>query len=71
MADIHTLPVSAHLTVEQALDVAKRDFSDAKDVLMIFYDADGELCMRSSHMDRKSALWMLEKAKQWTLDGDR
>lgn len=69
-ADVHKLPASAHLTVQQALDLAQRDFSGARDVLMLFCNADGELCIRSSHMNRMEALWLLEKAKAHTLDGE-
>lgn len=68
--NVHKLPASAHLSVQQALDLAQRDFSDARDVLMLFWDANGELCIRSSHMNRMEALWLLEKAKAHTLQGE-
>jgi len=34
------------------------------DVLIIGYDEDGLLKIRSSKMDRKNALWLIESAKR-------
>jgi len=38
------------------------------DVLVLGYDEDGELIIRSSAMKRHDALWMIEKAKLYILD---
>lgn len=38
------------------------------DVLVIGYDRDGDLVIRSSRMDRKDALWLCEMARAWALN---
>ena len=66
---IIALPASVNYTPEQALlsalDLARDD--NLTDVLIIGYDADGMLVVRSSKMTRAEGLFMLEKAKPWTL----
>lgn len=61
MDKVAFLPASVTMTPEQALDSAKH--LELKDVLVIGYDADGDLLIRSSRMIRRDALWMLEAAK--------
>lgn len=39
------------------------------DVLIVGYDADGDLFVRSSHMSRAEAVFLLEKAKEWAMYG--
>lgn len=62
---IHTLPASTTLTPEQAL--ASAAMTELTDVLIVGYDLDGDLYVRSSRMDRKDALWMAEMLKRWAL----
>ena len=62
---IHTLPASTTLTPEQAL--ASVAMTELTDVLIVGYDVDGDLYVRSSRMDRKDALWMAEMLKRWAL----
>jgi L-ascorbate metabolism protein UlaG (beta-lactamase superfamily) len=62
---ISYLPATTTMTPEQALDSAKR--LEYKDVLIIGYDDDGELLIRSSRMSRSDALWLLESAKLRTM----
>lgn len=68
---IIALPASVNYTPEQALlsalDLARDD--NLTDVLIIGFDADGILVVRSSKMTRAEGLFMLEKAKHWTLGG--
>lgn len=69
MKTVHPLPASTTFTPRQAL-LSALNFSDhdnLQDVLIIGYDADGDLVIRSSRMDRKDALWMVEKARDWVL----
>ena len=62
---IHNLPASTTLTPEQAL--ASVAMTELTDVLIVGYDVDGDLYVRSSRMDRKDALWMAEMLKRWAL----
>jgi L-ascorbate metabolism protein UlaG (beta-lactamase superfamily) len=55
------LPASSTMTAEQALDSMKH--LEPKDVVVIAYDEDGDLLIRSSRLVRRDALWMLEVAK--------
>ena len=62
---IHQLPASTTMTVEQAL--ASVVGEALTDVVVVGYDEDGDLYVRSSRMDRKDALWMAEMLKRWAL----
>ena len=62
---IHNLPASTTLTPEQAL--ASVAMTELTDVLIVGYDVDGDLYVRSSRMDRKDALWLAEMLKRWAL----
>lgn len=63
------LPASPYLNVEQAVDSLQHRKGDLTDVLIIGYDTDGDFFTRSSHMTRAEALWLLEKAREWVLNG--
>ena len=39
------------------------------DVIVIGYDQDGGLAIRSSRMTRAEAVFLTEKAKQWAMSG--
>lgn len=68
MADIHLMRAHTNMTVDQALNyVLKENLSD---VMIIGYDSNEELVIRSSHMSRSEALWLVEHAKQHVLDFD-
>lgn len=45
--------------------VAGREAGEWQDVIILAYDADGDLVIRSSHMSRKDALWLLMDAQDW------
>tara|TARA_R110002096_G_scaffold172484_7_gene346189 strand:- start:1969 stop:2208 length:240 start_codon:yes stop_codon:yes gene_type:complete len=66
-ANLATLPLSANYTVDQALAAAKN--KKLTDVLMVGYNADGELICIGSRMTRRDALWMIEHAKDNALYG--
>jgi|APGre2960657404_1045060.scaffolds.fasta_scaffold249199_2 hypothetical protein len=59
------LPASNNYTAEQALQSAMK--KNLTDVMVIAYDDDGDLFIRSSKMTRAEGLFMLEKAKEWTM----
>lgn len=66
--NIVALPASVNFTPEQALQSAMQ-FENLQDVLIVGYDADGDLLVRSSRMSRAEALFLLEKAKEWAMWG--
>lgn len=61
------LPASTNYTAEQALQSALQ--MPLTDVMIIGYDEDGDLFVRSSRMTRAEGLFMAEKAKQWSMTG--
>ena len=67
--NVIALPASTAFSPEQAL-LSALEFTrtdNITDVLVIGYDNDGVMIIRSSRMSRADALFMLEKAKQWVL----
>ena len=70
-SNVIALPASSSYTPEQALRSAlmKLDDDGLADVLILGYDNNGELFIRSSNMSRADALWITEQAKQWCLYG--
>lgn len=68
-ANIIALPATETFTPELALKSALD--LDLSDVLVIGYDADGALAIRSSRMSRADALFLLAKAKEWVMEGER
>lgn len=67
--NVIALPASTAFSPEQALRSAL-EFTrtdNITDVMVIGYDNDGVMIIRSSRMSRADALFMLEKAKQWVL----
>ena len=61
------LPASTNYTAEQALQSALK--ADLTDVLIMGYDQDGDLFVRSSRMTRAEGLFMVKKAEEWTMHG--
>lgn len=47
------------MTVEQALDYVQSEKDTLEDVIIIGYTKDRELYMRSSHVSREWALWLV------------
>lgn len=58
------------MTPQQAL-LSALEFANnnnLQDVLIVGYDGDGDLLVRSSRMDRKDALWLSEQLRIYALD---
>jgi hypothetical protein len=68
-ANVIALPASTNFTAEQALQSALGLEVSLSDVLVVGYDADGALYVRSSRMTCAEAVFLLEKAKQWAMSG--
>lgn len=64
--NVIALPASISYTPEQALQAALQ-FDNLQDVLVVGYDAEGHLLVRSSRMNRADAVFLLEKAKDWAM----
>lgn len=59
------MPVDANMTMKRfKKSVSEEDFKEA---IVVGYDADGDLVIRSSKMSRRDALFLLEQAKMHTL----
>lgn len=67
--NVFAFPATTTMTPEQALlsalEFAKND--NMQDVLVVGYDGDGYLLVRSSRMDRKEALWLSEQLRKYAL----
>jgi hypothetical protein len=66
--NVIALPASTNFKPEQALHSALSFGDDLTDVLVVGFES-GALLVRSSHMTRAEALFMLEKAKEWVMSG--
>ncbi len=69
-SNLSVLPAHENMTVEEALSMALNEnrAGETTDVLILSYTNDGVLRIRSSNMSRAEANWMLDQAKQDTLD---
>ena len=69
MNNVHDFPASTTFTPRQALlsALAFANNDNLQDVLVVGYDGDGFLIVRSSKMDRKDALWLSEKLRAYAL----
>jgi hypothetical protein len=61
-----SLPATTTFTAEMALKSALD--LELTDVLVIGYDKDGDLLIRSSRLLRSDALWLVEKARAWVVN---
>lgn len=61
MADVVLLGPHTRMTVNEALEYVRRE--GLTDVMIIGYDHDGDLMIRSSRMSRETANWMIDRAK--------
>lgn len=66
-AALFSLPASDKYNAEQALQSAL--MMDLTDVIVIGYDKDGELFIRSSRMNCAAGAFMAHKALAWALSG--
>jgi hypothetical protein len=62
--NVVSLPARDNMTVEECLALSARESVSEKwqDVMVLAYDEHGDLVVRSSHMSRKDALWLLVTA---------
>lgn len=67
MSKVVELGAHTRMTVDQALRLVQRE--SPSEVLIISVGSDGSFSVRSSAMSRKDALWLLELAKDHTLNG--
>jgi len=69
MKNVLAFPATTTMTPKQALlsalELANND--NLQDVLVVGYDGDGDLLVRSSRMDRKDALWLSEQLRLYAL----
>ena len=69
MSNVRELPASTTMTPKQALlsalGFAEND--NLTEVVIVGYDKDGDLLVRSSRMNRESALWLAEMLRQHAL----
>lgn len=63
---VTVFPASTTMTPEQALNSALQ--IPLTEVLIIGYDENHELVIRSSRMLRKDTLWLLEAAKLYAME---
>lgn len=66
---VFRLPASTTYNVEQALASAQQE--NLQDVLIIGYDAEGVLFIRSSRMTCAEAAFLANKAMHWSLSGGK
>lgn len=61
MSNIVELGPHCRMTAEEAEEMVKRE--GHKEVLIIYYDEEGDVGIRSSGMQNKDALWLIEQAR--------
>lgn len=68
-ANVFAFPPTDTMTPEQALQSALQlaEHGGLQDCLVVGYDSDGDLFVRSSRMDRKLALWLAEQLRLYAL----
>jgi hypothetical protein len=67
MTNLLRLPPSTTFTAEQALQSALDD--NLQDVLILGYDQDGVLYVRSSRITCAEAMFMCQKGMRWAESG--
>ena len=69
MSNVRDLPASTTMTPKQALlsalGFAEND--NLTEVVIVGYDKDGDLLVRSSRMNREVALWLAEMLRRHVL----
>lgn len=66
-AALFRLPATTTYTAEQALQAALAD--ELSDVLVLGYNAEGELVVRSSRLTCAEALFLANKGARWAESG--
>lgn len=65
--NVRHLPPRSTFTPAQALAAAAQ--TKLSDVIVVGFDADGDLFVRSSRMSRSDALWIAKELERWALNG--
>lgn len=61
-AQVISMGAHERMTPQEALELCAREFAEWQDVMVIGFDADGDLRVRSSAMSRKDAVFLLLEA---------
>jgi hypothetical protein len=69
-ADLFQLPPHERMTPGECLEYCARNAADLKEVVVIAFDHDDELVIRSSGMTRRDALWLLTAGVDHAKEGD-
>ena len=71
MSNLIRLPPTSSMNAEQASASAMTDAESGhlKDVMIIGYDADGDLFIRSSRLTCAEAFFLASKAARWAQEG--
>lgn len=71
MTNLIRLPPTTSMTAQQALATCLTDAESGhlQDVLIIGYDADGDLFIRSSRLTCAEAFFLASKAARWAQEG--
>ncbi len=70
-AKLVQLPPHESMTVRECLELSARSHAEFADVIVVAFDQSGTLVVRSSHMSRKDAAWMLLEALDYSRGKDR
>ena len=62
MGEVLQLSPHVNMTVEDCLSYCSRNADEYQDVIVIGYDQEGAVIIRSSHMTRAEASFLLMKA---------
>lgn len=70
---VHTFTPDMIITVQQALLSAMElsNSNDLQEVLIIGYDGDRNMIIRSSRMSRETTLWFAENLRDYALEGPK
>lgn len=66
MGNVVQLSPHDNMTVRDCLEFCCRTCDELTDVIVVGYDKDGKLVIRTSNMTRKDALWILMHAADYT-----
>lgn len=62
MGEVLQLNPHVNMTVDECLQYAARNAEEYQDVVVVGYDKEGAVMVRSSHMTRAEAAFLLMKA---------
>lgn len=64
---VHAFGAHERMSVDECLEFCRRNAAEYQDVIVIGYNHDNDLVVRSSHMSRECANFMLDFAKMHAL----